>query len=402
MSYIFHSNNYFTLIDSSPKNGVFCQIFSSSYTPKAIPIHSQHTTAYSAHMDENGKIYVATMPDDSHLNYYIHEGNRFKRYTLVSNANSNYHLASPVIYTVQNIPYMVYLSHQSHSETYNFVQENLAQPELITLMTCYTQPTLIKHYATSSKVLIFFVTFNENYQLNALEINQGKVSSTTYLTTSQPISDYSVCMEDDLLHISYVSELHGKYQLSYFNTHSNQISVLTTTQYPCLPAVFCFCNLLWINAIIGSKLQMLISIDNGKTFSIPVPCSLQNNIHRCHFLTHKSSSFVGQEVYASITSNLKLCTLYMIDLPGFHLDTMISPELELLLEGLMLSVDTLSKTPAISPTLTPSSSKSYEVPTSKEMPSPTRSTPSNNNSSIDEAKNAFMNELSGWELPPLV
>lgn len=346
MPYIFHFNNCFSLIDATPKNGVFCQFFSSSHSPKSMAIHPQYTTDYSAHMDSNGKLYVAVMPDAFHLNYYLYEGNRFTRHTLISNTGSNYDLTSPIIYTFQNIPYIIYLSHQTNATSYNFVQDNLHEPQLATLLTCSTQPTLIKHYVIDNQVFIFFVTYDESYHLNVLQVAGNQIASSVYLNSPQPITDYSICIEDDTIHITYIAELHGKYQLSYFNTHSTQITTLATTQSPCYPVVFCYYNMLWINARINHKLQMLISIDNGKTFSLPAPCSLQNNIHRCYFLTHKSSPFFGQEVYASITSVLKLCTLSMIDFPRFHPDSIIAPELELLFEGLILAAESSSFQPA--------------------------------------------------------
>ena len=384
MPYIFHSSNYFTLIDSTPKNGTFCQFFSSAYTPKPIQIYPQHLTTYSAHMDFDGKLYVATMPDAFHLNYYIYEGNRFNRNTLISNTNTNYHLASPIIYTLQNTPYIVYLSHQTHSTAYSFVQENLYHPHLTTLLTSYSEPTLIKSYITKDEVFIFFITCDETYQLNLLRINDSHISSSVYLNSYEPITDYSICIENDTIHITYVAELHGKYQLAYFNNHSNQVTVLATTQYPSNPVVFCYYNLIWINAFINHKLQMLISINNGQSFSMPASCSIQNNIHRAHFLTYKSSSFIGQEVYASISSTLKLCTLAMIDIPRFHSDSMIAPELELLLEGLVLALDNAQIEPQQNPIIPPSSQ-------------PPTTTPS-----LDDAKSAFMNELTGWDLPPRV
>ena len=258
MPYIFHSSNYFTLIDSAPKNGLFCQFFSPNYTPKPIQIYPQYLSDYSAYMDQNGKIYVAALLDAFHLNYYLYEGNRFTRNTLISNSNSNYYLSSPIIYTLQNIPYIIYLSHQTHSTTYNFVRENLYHPQLTTLLTCYAEPTLIKSYILDQQIYVFFVTYDEAYHLHLLHISDSHVTSAIYLNSSEPITDYSVCIENDTIHIAYVAELHGKYQLSYFNNHCNQITTLSTTQYPSYPIVFCYYNFIWINALINHKLQMLI------------------------------------------------------------------------------------------------------------------------------------------------
>lgn len=391
MSYIFHSNHYFILIDSNPKNGIFCQFFSSNYSPKPFSICSQQIMDYSAHVDHNGRIYIATLPDAFHLNYYISEGNRFTKNTLISNNNSNYYLSSPIIYTLHNTPYIVYLSHQLHSTSYNFVQENLYQPHLVTLLTISSEPTLIKSYVLEHELYIFFVTCDENYQLQLLRINDSHVSSGTYLTSSEPITDYSVCIDHDIVHITYISERHGKYQLSYFNTQSRTVTSLATTQYPCDPIIFCYYHFIWINAVINHKLQILMSIDNGQNFSLPASCSIQNNIHRAYFSTQKSSPFIGQEIYASITSTLKLCTLSMIDIPRFHQDSTVAPELELLLEGFIFALESKS-----TPTPHPNYESASVSPEPNTLPNPSDSRPQ----TLNDAKNAFMNEMPSWDLPP--
>lgn len=398
MPYIFSSNRMFYLIDSTPKNGVFCQIFSSNYSPKPIQIQFQGTQEYSAHMDHTGKLYVAAMPDTSHLNYYSFENNRFIKNTLVSNSSSNYTLSSPMIYTLQDTPYITYLSNQAHSSAYNFVQENLIQSQLTTLFTSYSLPEHIKYFTTPDATYIFYITFNETYHLNALHITPNAVTTTTYLKSSQPIVDYSICFDEQILHIAYVSELHGKYQLLYFNTDTQNIMSLATTQYPPQPVIFCYYHALWINAVIEHKLQMLISIDHGQSFSIPVTCSLQNNIHRCHFLTHKSSSLVACELYAAIGSSLKLCTIAMADVEHFHSDTTVSPELELLLEGLVLASRPKTITPAPAPTPPQPLPKEPPAPPSKHPYAPNKPPAS----TVNDATAAFMNELSGWDLPPRI
>lgn len=396
MPYIFYSNHTFTLIDSTPKNGVFCQLFSPSYSPKPIQIQFQGTQEYSAHMDESGKLYVVAMPDAFHLNYYFFENNRFIKNSLVSNSSSNYSLSSPMIYTLQNVPYITYLSNQTHSNTYNFVQENLLQPQLTTLFTSSSQPQHIKYFTTPTSTYIFYISFDESYHLNALHITPTATTTITYINSSQPLVDYSVCIDGNTLHITYIAELHGKYQLLYFNTDTRVINSLATTQYAPQPVIFCYYHVLWINVMIEHKLQMFISIDQGKNFSIPVACSLQNNIHRCHFLTHKSSTLMAHELYASIGSTLKLCTIAMADVEHFHSDTVVSPELELLLEGLVLASHSQSPLSPLtqSPPMEP-------IPLMPDNQAPSNKTLSSVKQ-VDDAKSAFMNELSGWDLPPRI
>ena len=398
MPYIFYSNRLFTLIDSTSKNGVFCPFFSQGYSPRPIQIQFQGTQAYSAHMDPTGKIYVAAMPDSTHLNYYVYENNRFTKHTVVSNSSSNYTLSSPMIYTLKETPYITYLSNQAHSSSYDFVQENLVQSNFSTLLTTSIPPQHVKHFTHGDAIYIFYILFDQIYSLNVLRITPNETTSITYLKSSQPIVDYSVCFEEDILHIVYVAELHGKYQLLYFNTHAQNIVSLALTQYLPQPVVFLYYHALWINAMIDHKLQMFISMDQGQHFSIPVTCSLQNNIHRCHFLTYKSSSLIAFELYAALGSSLKLCTIAMADVEHFHSDTSVSPELELLLEGLVLASH--SSSPIIStPPIESTSSKKSEVDlsfSSSSEPLPPLGP------SMDDAKSAFMNELTGWDLPPRI
>ncbi len=395
MPYAFYYNHTFSLIDSTPKNGLFCQFFSSSHSPKPIQLQFQNTKEYSAHMDENGKLYVAAMPNASHLNYYILENNRFSKSSLISNTSSNYSLSSPIIYTLNHTPYIVYLSHQIHSNIYNFVSENLSHSNLTTLLTTHQAPESIKYFTTPSGVYIFYISFEESYCLNALYITPHSSKVLTFITSNEPISDYSICIDENIIHITYVTELHGKYQLFYYNTNHHTVVPLATTQYPSHPVVFCYYHALWINAIIEHKLHMYISVDQGITFSLPVPCSLQNNIHLCHFQSPTTHSLVAQELYASISSTFKLCTIAMIDIDGLHSEVGIAPELELLLEGFLFA----SRQPA-PPQVSPAPS-----PSTPPVSSPTKpryTAPPSSYHSVENAKNAFMEQDLSWDLPPRI
>ena len=391
MAYLFHTQNGFTIVDSTTKNSIFYQTFSSSHSGKPVPIFSQPVASYSACMDASNKLYVAISPDAFHLNYYTYENNRFLKNVLVSNQNSNYMISSPIIYhfQTQTSPSIVYLSHQLHSQVYQFISETPYQHQLVSLLTLSTTPYCIKNYTLSNAIWIFFITSDTCYHLQALHITDTETHYYNYLNLSEPIIDYSICIEDELLHIAYVSELHGKYQLSYFNTFQNKLTHLLTTQSPCNPAVFCYYNMIWLHIIVNHRLQMMLSIDEGQSFSTPTPCSIQNNVYRSFFFTQKVSPFIGQELYASIGSTLKLCTIAMIDLPRFHLDSHISTELELLIEGFLLALENTVSSPSVQ---TDKASLSSHPISAHNLNAPT----------LERAKNDFMQDLAGWELPPKI
>ena len=86
----------------------------------------------------------------------------------------------------------------------------------------------------------------------------------------------------------------------------------------------------------------------------------------------------------------------MADVEHFHSDTTVSPELELLLEGLLLTSQSQVIPPPLAqplpsePSLPPTSSSN----TFNQATPPTRP--------LNDATAAFMNELSGWDLPPRI
>ena len=137
---------------------------------------------------------------------------------------------------------------------------------------------------------------------------------------------------------------------------------------------------------------MMLSIDDGQSFSTPTPCSIQNNVYRSFFSTQRVSPFIGQELYASIGSTLKLCTLAMLDFPRFHSDSHPAPELELLIEGFLLSLENSKAQilPSVSSPLSSQSSSTIDTISAQHL----------NAHSLEQAKNDFMQDLTSWELPP--
>lgn len=394
MPYLFDTPNGFTLIHSTAKNGVFYQAFTSPYSAKPIQICSQSPTSYSACRGSDNKLRVALLLDNFHLNYYSYENNRFEKNILVSSPNSNCLLSFPIICNLsgEDSFSIIYLSHQMNTEIYHFIMETPYKHQQNSLLTLSSTPYFIKSYPTSQSLWIFFVTSDTCYHLHALHLTTEQAHFYTYLNSSVPIIDYSICINENLIHITYVSEVNGQYQLSYFNTFHRKLTHLLITEMPCLPTVFSYYNMIWIHSLINHQLQMMLSIDDGQSFSTPTPCSIQNNVYRSFFSTQRVSPFIGQELYASIGSTLKLCTLAMLDFPRFHSDSHPAPELELLIEGFLLSLENSKAQilPSVSSPLSSQSSSTIDTISAQHL----------NAHSLEQAKNDFMQDLTSWELPP--
>lgn len=337
MPYIFHYDHNFVFVDGS-KNGVYCQTFSPAATTKPIFLPGRESGEYSAYLSEDHKLYVATMPDEYHLNYFTLDNNKFNRNSLVRGGSSNYKLSNPLIYTINNKPNIIYLSNKVQGGVYDFVFQNLASPEVTTLYSLFTKPQNVKYYVHDMDVYIFYIENGPTTELRALKVTPTDVIPISYVQSQMPITDYSIYLDGDDVNITYVTETYGKYQLFFSNPAQNVVNNITTTITPPKPVIFNYFHALWINAIIDKKLNMLISMDGGRTFSMPVPCSYQTNLCRSKFYSENEGTLVADEIFATIASKMKLCIVGKVDVDHIHSDNAIAPELELLLEALLMGI----------------------------------------------------------------
>lgn len=385
MSYLFHHNKNFTFIDSSPKSGLTCQSSTGGLGSRPTSIAPAPILYYSAALDAAGKPIAIAMPDAYHINYYSMANNHVNKTTIASTSSTTYDFSNPVLYTLGQFIQLVYISHPVGSSQYSFIHQPIpTNASLTTLLTLNQPPSLLKSISTPDATYIFFVLKETYHTLSCIKLTATNAEYMAYLNSNVPIIDYSVCLENELVHISYVTEVHGQYQLLYLNTETKQPFLITTTAEPCEPTIFSYYHTLWINALLDKKLHIFLSTDGGLNFNGPTLATIQTHLKRCLFQSTHQGTLFASELYASIALNIKLCTIATIDFESIHADTHISSELSLLLNGLLHSNAVLE-----SPMLT------EMEPTLAPMPTP--AVPA---ASIDAAKSAFMNQLNSWDLPP--
>ena len=397
MPFLFHKDQTFTLIDNRSRHGVFCQTSSSNGASRPFQFYPGPCKDFSATIDSTGKFHLLIMPNSTQLNYVCYEHTHCLKKFQVVNAPENYVLSVPSIFFLHESPYITYVSYENNY--YNLVYQNLDGSLFTTLFTTPFEPCYLKSFVQDSIVYIFYIEHNhESYLLKSFEIDNGKIKETNYVNSYTPILDYSICIYNDEVHITYITEIHGKYQLIYYNGTKCTAISLCTTSIATSPIIFAYLDHLWINAYINNALCTFLSIDNGLRFSTSTPSSIQGNFIRCFFQSSSKNSFQAIECYALLTPSIKISTVYMIDFDHIHGDTHIPIELELYLEGVKLS----SKlTPPTSEELTPPNpapqKPSYQMPNPKNPP---RNPPKN---PIQSAKDAFMQqELTGFDLAPRI
>ena len=245
---------------------------------------------------------------------------------------------------------------------------------------------------TSSKYILRFLK-DDLYTFNCIRIEGTQVSTFSYLRSETPIIDYSICIINDVVHVCYVLENAGEYRLYYLNTASSQISLLSSSRTPMSPVIFYYYQGLWINTLINGQLHLLLSMDLGNRFSIPAPCSLQSHLQRATFVSTPLKYLTAHELYITLDYGLKLCTLSTIDFEGFHGHSNIPTELDLLLQG--LSIHSCNKEDCEIAVETSHLKQELDL-----LKKQLNTVPPKPQSNISSATTAFMEELTGWDLPP--
>ncbi|MDF2613021.1 MAG: hypothetical protein K0S71_807 [Clostridia bacterium] len=404
MSFIFNYNNNFSLVDNNSKYGVFCQFYNHTGLSRPVQIQSSNSLEYSGAMDESGNLHVVTMPTRYQISYFSYDNNHYTKKTLVENSTETYTFSNPMIHCISNEVHIFYLSNKVGSNAYTMVHQSLSTSSVDTLLdTNYTLQN-IKSFSYKDTIYIFYIIQNNHSLLKCLKITSGITEEITLLSSKIPICDYTVCISEDHLDIAYVAELHGKYQLVYYNTQTNASIILCHTLVPSNPVIFWSYNYLWINYVDNNKLNILLSIDRGYSFSSPVLSSIQNPIRRCSFRTNKDCSLKCTELYASTIGSIRLCTLFSIDFEHIHSDSKIPLELELLFEGLSLTQRASSHTDELTQENVQLKEQIKILKLKYEQtPSGSPAAPEENSavsSSIKSAANAFMEELPLWDAPP--
>lgn len=404
MSFLLNYNNTFFTIDNNSKYGVFCQLYSQTGLSRPIQIQSLNCTDYSAAINSSGSLHAISMPSRHQITYFCYENGHYLKKSLVENATETYAFSNPAIHCINNELHILYLSNRVGSNAYSIVHQTLNNAQVDTLLdTNYTFQN-IKSYAYEDTIYLFYIVQTDSYILNCLKIKDSKVEIVPLFSSKVPIYDYCVCLKDHHIYITYIAELHGKYQLIFYSVKDKLSNVLCNTLSPSNPVIFWYYDYLWVNYLEDNKLYVVLSINGGRSFSSPVLCSLQNTVGKYTFTTDKNSSLKCTELYASIGTSIRLATLYAIDFENIHPDSKIALELELLFEGLLLSQkasDSLTSLSLENETLR-SELKTLKLQYDRLLGHSASSHPDDKSavSSIKSAASAFMEELPNWDAPP--
>ncbi|MBC7960288.1 MAG: hypothetical protein H7X94_10505, partial [Vallitaleaceae bacterium] len=210
-------------------------------------------------------------------------------------------------------------------------QSLLALPNLNSKYQCYSKENAID--------LVCCVLNENQYELNLYQyaISEDVWENLgTLIASEYPITDFCFVEHGRGVHIAYVIEKYGHSTLYYGQMLNDQffsIEIVALGQ-KIKPVIFVYNDVIWINYLSALILYSSFSSNSGKTFSLPVKCTLQNSSITDIFLVGcKNENLSGQCFLGFIDQQPNIAVLSQIDVDHILFYSTTNVELREMLRG---------------------------------------------------------------------
>lgn len=338
-------------LNHTTKTGLYSQTLSANGLSRPLIIHRNNTNEYSATLDSDQNLHIVTKPLPDQVIHLFYKGTNLTREVILDDPKNIYHFANLNVSYANARVHLFYTANQPTQNSCELIHHILCQENKIEtnpIISFPSTPLGFRYMTQDDNIYILYGELDTHYSLKLLIYKDNTWSlPLQVITSSFPIDDFQFFIDSQgIIHIVYIQEKYGRYHMIYKNQQHNTLSeeiLIYTTSSKIYPVIFNYYRGLWVNFIDNSGLQMILSMDNGNTFSSPVACSLQfSEMQRCQFIGFPSPYFNGSTLYAGISSSIRIGIISCIDMIGLHPDIPANMELELLLDGVFHSRSLIS------------------------------------------------------------
>ena len=411
MGYLLKHSNTFICVDSTPKQGLFCQFYNEFGFSRPIQIHPNPLSNYCANVDHKGNPHILYLNDKNQISYFCFENHHYTKKVILDGSKGIYHFSNLSLHYLNEKLYFFYASNKPNTSSCVLLQQILnQQQEPVPVLETNSNAQGFKFFTINNRIYLFYIVHSHVYTLKCIRLD--KMSASVDIFTSDfPIHHYSVCGDTDSenFYVVYTKACYGQYQIICYSMHSNTHTVLCNLSVSANPAIFNYHNSLWVTYMDNQKLHAALSVDHGLTFSMPILCTHQDNIGLYNFFTTGNYNLSASSLYASVSNSIRLPVLAAMDIKNIHPNAKSNIELELFFEGFYLMSSHYKNIIPASEELS-ELQKSYEELQKKyeeakkqlsanNAASQTQSVAAKTND-LKSAASAFMNEIHGFDAMP--
>lgn len=350
MAYLIYTQKKQLLfINYSAKSGLYSQTLSPSGLSRPLIIHRNHTSQYSATIDQQQDLHIITQPSSEQIIHLHYKDNQLTRNIILEDPKGIYHFSNLHVVASKEHVHLFYTANQPIGDSCDLIHHILcseSKSEPYPIMS-FSPTNLGFRYMTNQNVIyILYSDVSDQYNLYLMSYENNQWAAALLVSSSAfPIDDFQFCMDNlGTIHLVYVQEKYGRYHLLYKRyqngTWCDEI-LLHTTSSNMRPSIFTYHRGLWVTYVANNQLQMILSMDGGNNFSQSVACSAQaGELERCNFVWAPGAlpdSFNGNMLYTFVSSTMRIGVISPIDMIGLHPDMAPNTELELFLDGVYYS-----------------------------------------------------------------
>ena len=319
-------------------DSLILKTYSSKYS-RPISLARNMTPVYSAALDTNNGINIVFKSKDNKIIHLKENNLNYLRNIILDDQNNTYNISNMRLISCNDNLYLFYTALNPYENTNDLIFHNITNstspPQSIVSLTNINS----SYDIISLNGKLYLVCYNKStqYELNLFSFdlqNNNWTLEKTLHTQTNPITYTSFCHDcHNNLHIVYISENFGSYQLYYINNSQTQQKLIHSSAYSIEPIIFQYKEYIWINWIENNVNKMTFSDIDNANFSSISKASFQLDYMDIVYLINPYDEICGQKFYGSIIQNPIISVLSQIDLDNMLLNNNLNTELNLLIKN---------------------------------------------------------------------
>lgn len=320
MAYLLLHNNENILINKVGES-IYSKNFPQRYSQKTTILGKSNYNEYTANVDRDGYIHLIYKTSQNSILHLRGKESSYYTNTILEDPEHTYKITNlKMISNRKN--YLFYVAMNPYENTADLIFHKIDDDESSSPTALLSLQSLTSKYVCdideNTIYLLCTIIHQGNYELNLYryDIATSTWSFDQLVGSEYPITDFSFVTTPTGMHIIYTIEKYGHTTLYYGQLEKNRIisTEITSLGQRIKPAIFVYNHIIWVNYLSSHTLYASFSLDNGRHFSNPKKCTIQNNnIIDITILGNKSNHLYGNYFLGYIDQQPNIAVLSQID-----------------------------------------------------------------------------------------
>lgn len=318
------------LIDYLPRNGLYYRTFTNNPNPRTISIAPNSLDEYTVAIDAHQELHIIYKNTKQQIVHVTPLSPNIQGNVLLDDRKEQYQICNLYACFMEKELHLFYnalhpeteeseLIHHCTSSSHQMVPHSLGIiPKLGTSYSCIVFQE--KLYLLS----IFQEEQHYSLQLYAYDSYSHKWQTPISLVQSAfPLIHCHLCLHPSgQLHLLYVQEKYGQYQLYTCKGMNESPKLLYSCAYSIKPFFIYYRQGLWIHWLEQNTGKMVLSLDESETFSSPKKTSLQTSspilFHYIYPFDQSNQILSCRQLYGTLSPYPTCCILSQLDMDQLH------------------------------------------------------------------------------------